>query len=404
MTGISAIRPAIGLWRNARVQRFAIQTAFLGLVAAFGYYLIDHARDLDLGFDFLQARAGFDISHQFGTSYGQNDSRRDLYVAGVINTIRLAGIGIVLATLLGLVVGVARLSGNWLVSRLATVYVETVRNTPLLIQIIFWYIAIFLQLPPIGDSISLPPDKLSLFPGLDIPFISFDVAFLSVRGLALPWATTENGFGLWLILLVIAAAVAIAVRIWRVQRQERTGQPSHPTWWFLGTFAIIALLGFTIAGFPLDPVRPEVGARNYVGGIRVTTNFAAILVALVTYTGAFIAEIVRGSLQAVPKGQTEASAALGLNSFQRLSLVTLPQALRIMIPPLTSQYLNLTKNSSLAIAIAFPELFSISRTIMNNAGSAVPMFIIIMATYLSMSLVISLVMNAIHSRFTLGAT
>ena len=316
----------------------------------------------------------------------------------------MAGLGIILATCWGLVVGVARLSGNWLVSRRATVYVETVRNTPLLIQIICWYIAIFLQLPPIRDSISLPPDKLSLLPGLNIPFISFDVAFLSVRGLALPWATAESGFGLWLILLVIAAAVAIAVRIWRAQRQERTGQPSHPTWWFLGTFAIIALLAFTIAGFPLDPVRPEVGERNYIGGIRVTTNFAAILVALVTYTGAFIAEIVRGSLQAVPKGQTEASAALGLNSFQRLSQVTLPQALRIMIPPLTSQYLNLTKNSSLAIAIAFPELFSVSRTIINNAGSAIPMFIIIMATYLSMSLAISLVMNAIHSRFTLGAT
>ena len=402
MTGISATRPAIGLWRNARVQRFAIQTAFLGLVAVFGYYLIEQARDLELGFDFLQGRAGFDISHQFGTNYGQNDSRLDLYVAGVINTIRLAMVGIVLATLLGLVVGVARLSGNWLVSRLATVYVETVRNTPLLIQIIFWYIAIFLQLPPIGDSISLPPDKLSLFPGLDIPFISFDVAFLSVRGLALPWATAESGFGMWLILLAIAAAIAIAVRFWRAQRQERTGQPSHPTWWLLGTFAMIAVLGFIIAGFPLDPVRPEVGERNYVGGIRVTTNFAALLVALVTYTGAFIAEIVRGSLQAVPKGQTEASSALGLNSFQRLSLVTLPQALRIMIPPLTSQYLNLTKNSSLAVAIAFPELVGISRTIINNAGSAVPMFTIVMATYLAMSLAISLVMNAIHSRFTVG--
>ncbi|MCH7699075.1 MAG: ABC transporter permease subunit [Chloroflexi bacterium] len=401
MTGISAIGPALGFWRNVRVRRFAIQTAFLGLVAAFGYYLFDQARDLELGFDFLDGRAGFDISHQFGTSYGPNDRRLDLYLAGIVNTIRLAGVGIILATLLGLVAGVARLSGNWLVSRLALVYVETVRNTPLLVQIIFWYIAVFLQLPRISDSINLPPDTISVLPFIEIPFISFDFAFLSVRGLALPWATTEDGFGLWLILLFIAAAAAVAVRFWRAQRQERTGQPSHPTWWLLGTFALIAFLGFAIAGFPLDLDRPEVGERSYDGGIRVTAEFAALLVALVTYTGAFIAEIVRGSLQAVPKGQTEASAAVGLNPFQRLSLVTLPQALRIMIPPITSQYLNLTKNSSLAVAIAFPELVGVSRTIINNTGQTIPMFLIVMATYLLMSLIISLVMNTIHSRFTL---
>lgn len=391
------------LWRNARVQRIAIQAAFLGLVAVIGYYIVEQAQDLDLGFDYLSGRAGFDISHQMGTDFGRNDSRLDLYLAGVLNTIRLAGVGIVLATLLGLVAGIARLSSNWLVSRLAMVYVEIVRNVPLLIQIIFWYIAVALQLPRISESINLPPDRLNLLPGLDIPFISADIAFLSVRGLALPWATTEDGFGLWLIFLLVAAVAAVAVRTWRSRRQEQTGRPSHPIWWFLGTFALIALIGFVITGLPLSPDRPEVGERSYVGGLRVTGQFAALLIALVTYTGAFIAEIVRGSLQAVPKGQTEASAALGLNPLQRLSLVTLPQALRIMIPPLTSQYLNLTKNSSLAIAIGFPELFGVSRTIINNTGQAVPMFLIIAATYLLMSLVISLVMNMIHSRFTVGA-
>lgn len=402
MTVITAIGPALAFWRNARVQRFAIQTAFLGLVGAFGYYMVNQAQSLDLGFDFLNGRAGFDISHQMGTDYGRNDSRLDLYIAGILNTVRLASIGIILATVLGLIVGVARLSGNWLVSRLATAYVEVIRNVPLLIQIIFWYIAVFLQLPRIRDSINFPPDTISILPFIEIPFISYDFAFLSVRGLALPWATTEDGFGMWLIFLLVAAVAAIGVRFWRAQRQEQTGQPSHPTWWLLGTFAVIALVGFVVAGLPLDPGRPEVGERSYVGGIRVTAEFAALLVALVTYTGAFIAEIVRGSLQAVPKGQTEASAALGLNPFQRLSLVTLPQALRIMIPPVTSQYLNLTKNSSLAVAIAFPEIVSISRTIINNAGSAIPMFLVVMATYLVMSLAISLVMNTIHSRFTLG--
>ena len=390
----------LSLWRNVRVQRFVFQAAFAGALAAFGYYLIDRARDLELGFDYLSGRAGFDISHQFGTNYGRNDSRLDLYIGGIVNTIRLAGVGIVLASLLGLVVGVARLSNNWLVSRLATVYIETVRNVPLLVQILFWYIAVFLQLPRLSESFNFPPDRITALPFLDVPFISFDLAFLSVRGLALPWATAEDGFGLWLIFLAVAAAVAVAVRFWRSQRQERTGQPSYPNWWLLGTFAAIALVGFAIAGGPLDPDRPAIGERSYDGGIRVTAEFTALLVALVTYTGAYIAEIVRGSLQALPKGQTEASAALGLNAYQRLSLVTLPQALRIMIPPVTSQYLNLTKNSSLAVAIAFPELVGISRTIISNTGQEIPMFALIMATYLLMSLAISLVMNTWHWRLT----
>ena len=390
----------LSLWRNVRVQRFAIQAAFAGALAVFGYYLVDRARDLELGFDYLNGRAGFDISHQFGTNFGRNDSRLDLYISGIVNTIRLAGVGIVLASLLGLVVGVARLSNNWLVSRLATVYVEIARNIPLLVQILFWYIAVFLQLPRLSDSFNFPPDRITALPFLDVPFISFDLGFLSVRGLALPWATAEDGFGLWLIFLAVAAAAAVAVRYWRSQRQDRTGQPSYPNWWMLGTFAAIALVGFAIAGGPLDPERPVIGERSYVGGIRVTAEFTALLVALVTYTGAYIAEIVRGSLQALPKGQTEASAALGLNPLQRLSLVTLPQALRIMIPPVTSQYLNLTKNSSLAVAIAFPELVGVSRTIISNTGQEIPMFALIMATYLLMSLTISLVMNTWHWRLT----
>ena len=294
--------------------------------------------------------------------------------------------GIALATLVGLVAGVARLSSNWLVSRLATVYVEVVRNTPLLVQIIFWYIAVFLQLPKIADSISL-----------------FDVAFLSNRALALPWARTADGFGLWLLFLVVAIGAAAGVGLWRRRRQERTGQPSYANWFALGTFAAIALVAFAATGSPLNPEHPELAERglSYDGGFQVTPEFAGVLLALVLYTGAFIAEIVRGSIQAVPKGQTEAAAALGLNPLQRLTLVILPQALRIMIPPLTSQYLNLTKNSSLAVAIAFPELVGIGRTIINNTGQAIPMFAIIMATYLLMSLIISLVMNTLHWRLTL---
>lgn len=382
---VTTVGAGLSLWRNVRVQRFLAQAAFAALLIAFAYYLIDQARDLELGLDFLEGRAGFDISHQFGTSFDRNDSRLDVYIGGVVNTIRLAGVGIALATLLGLVVGVARLSRNWLVSTVAMVYVEAIRNTPLLIQIIFWYIAVVLQLPKIDDAISF-----------------FDLAFLSNRALALPWARTADGFGLWLILLVVAALAAVGVRLWRKQRQERTGQPSYPHWFALGTFAAIALVAFAATGGPLNPERPELGERGlgYDGGLQVSPEFFAIMLALVLYTGAFIAEIVRGSIQAVPKGQTEAAAALGLNPFQRLTMVILPQAMRITIPPLTSQYLNLTKNSSLAVAIAFPELVGVGRTIINNTGQAIPMFAIIMATYLLMSLTISLAMNTLHSRLT----
>ena len=383
---VTTIGAGLGFWRNVRVQRFVVQAVFAAALAAFGYYMVTQARELELGFDFLDGRAGCDISHQLGTSFGSNDSRRDLYIAGVVNTIRIAGVGIALATLLGLVAGVARLSKNWLLSRLALVYVETARNIPLLVQIVFWYIAVLLQLPRLADSIMV-----------------FDLAFLSNRGLALPWAQTEDGFGIWLIFLAVAAVAAVVVRLWRGRRQERTGQPSYPNWLALGTFVAIALVGFAVAGGPLSPDRPEIGERgfSYDGGLLISAEFTALLLALVTYTGAFIAEIVRGSIQAVPKGQTEASAALGLNPFQRLNLVILPQALRIMIPPLTSQYLNLTKNSSLAVAIAFPELVGVSRTIINNTGQAIPMFVIIMATYLLMSLIISLVMNTLHRRTAL---
>lgn len=387
---VTTIAAGFSLWRNIRFQRFLVQAAFALLLVAFAYYLYEQASDVwekrRLGFEFLRSRAGFDISHQFGTSFDRNDSRLDLYIGGVVNTIRLAGVGIALATLLGLVAGVARLSRNWLVSRLAMVYVEAIRNTPLLIQIVFWYTAVILQLPKIGDSISV-----------------FDVAFLSNRALALPWARPAAGFDLWLLFLLVAIVAAAAARLWRRQRQERTGQPSYPNWFGLGIFAAIALVGFALTGGPLNPDIPALreGGLSYDGGLKVSPEFAGIMLALVIYTGAFIAEVVRGAIQAIPKGQTEAAAALGLNPFQRLSLVILPQAMRIIIPPLTSQYLNLTKNSSLAVAIGFPDLFNVSGTIINNTGQTLPMFAIIMANYLFMSLTISLVMNTLHWRLTL---
>ncbi len=397
----------LALWRNVRVQRFAWQAAFAVLVIAVGYVLIDNLASeldqldlelfpfvklsdgfpfVDVGQDFLKQRAGFGIPEtSFGLEYSGNDSYRQAYMAGFLNTVRVAVIGIFLATVVGVVAGVARLSNNWLVSRVATVYVETFRNVPLLVQLIFWYTAVFLQLPKFSDGIDL-----------------FGIAFISNRAVALPWADPTAGFGLWLLVLLVGLGVATAVRVVRSRREDQTGKPSHPWWWALGAFALIAVVTFFATGTPLDFDRPQLGEGAYLGGLQVSPELTALLVGLVLYTGAFIAEVVRGSILAIPKGQMEAAAAVGLNALQRLRLVILPQAMRIMIPPLTNQYLNLTKNSSLAVAVAFPDLFRVTRITINQTGQAVPMIALVMLTYLAMSLIISLIMNTLNSRLKWG--
>ena len=373
-------------WGSRRTRRVLLQAGFAALLLLFLAYVVSRALTLGLGFGFLNGRGGFAISHQFLTGYDGSDSRLDAYLVGVFNTVRLVAVGLALATVLGVVAGVARLSGNWLVSRLAAVYVEVIRNTPLLVQIVFWYTAVLLQLPKISEGRAL-----------------FDVAFLSNRALAVPWPEPRGQFALWLALLVAAAAAAWTVRRRRARREERTGQTSRPNAYGAATFALLAVVGFLAAGSPLELdvpelLTPERGAQEYAGGMQVTPEFAALLLALVVYTGSFIAEIVRGSIQSLPAGQTEAAQALGLGGYQRMTLVILPQALRTMIPPLTNQYLNLAKNSSLAVVIAYPELVFVGRTLINNAGHAVSMFVIIMLTYQSMSLLIAAAMNALNRR------
>ena len=402
------IGAVLALWRNVRVQRFAWQAAFAVLVIAIGYALLDNLSsalgeiDLELfpfvklkdGFpfvdvsqDFLKQRAGFNIKETaFGFDFDRNDSYRKAYTAGLLNTVWVAVIGIFLATVVGVVAGVARLSRNWLVSRVATVYVETFRNVPLLVQLIFWYTAVVLKLPKFADSIDF-----------------FGVAFVSNRAIALPWADPKAGFGLWLLVLLAGLGVAAAVRALRSRRQDQTGKPSYPWWWAFGALALIAIAAFFATGAPLDFDRPVMGEVVYSGGAQISPEFIALLIGLVVYTGTFIAEIVRGSIMAIPKGQTEAAAALGLNTFQRLRFVIMPQAMRIMIPPLTNQYLNLTKNSSLAVFVAFPDLFQVSRVSINQTGQAVPIIALVMVTYLAMSLIISLVMNTLNSRLKWGS-
>jgi general L-amino acid transport system permease protein len=336
---------------------------------------------LDLEFEFLRQRAGFGIKE--GISYNPNQSYIRAIQVGIVNTIRAAGVGIVLASVLGLVMGVARLSPNWLVRKLAQVYVEIFRNTPLAVQIFFWYFGVVLLLPAIEGGVSL-----------------WDVGFISNRGAAIPWPRSREGAGTWLLFLLAGILAAWVVRRWRTRVSDRTGRPHHRFLWAAGTFLAFGVFGYVVAGTPIGVDIPEATGRGYEGGFELSPEFAALLIGLVVYTGAFIAEIIRGSILAVEKGQKEAAEALGMAPRQQLRFVVLPQAMRIAIPPLNSQYLNLTKNSSLAVLIAYPDLLFVSRTIANQAGRATQVLLIAMGTYLTLSLIISFFMNLINRAVT----
>jgi general L-amino acid transport system permease protein len=398
----------LALWRNARVQRVAVQAFVLAAVVIIGWFLLDNLIAeldrtglrampfvevsgsfpfIDFDEDFLSQRAGFGIGEtSFGVDYTPNDSYADAYRAGLANTFRVAFLGIILATAIGLIAGVSRLSKNWLVSHLAEAYVETFRNVPLLVQLIFWYTAVALKLPTITDTVDV-----------------LGVMLISNRAVSVAWAEPQDGFRLWLLLLVGVVAIALIVRAALARWQDETGTPRYPWWGAIATIVVLGAITFFAAGGPLEFQRPALEGRTYVGGAQLSPEFVALLVGLVLYTGAFIAEVVRGSILAIPRGQEEAAAALGLKSMQRLRFVILPQALRIMIPPLTNQYLNLMKNSSLAVAVAFPDVFQVTRVTINQTGQAVPMIILVMLTYLAISLTISAVMNFAYNRELRGA-
>ena len=394
------------LSRNARLQRFAFQASFTAATVLVARVLVSNLTTeldqinlevmpfidvngsfpfIDLHLDFLEQRAGFGISEtSFGREYTENRSYGEAYLTGLLNTLRVAILGIALASAVGLIVGLARLSGNWLLSKLATVYVETFRNVPLLVQLIFWYTAVILKLPKIQEDASF-----------------LNIVLISNRSIALPWVNAQNGFGLWFLLLLVAAAGSFAVWYLRNRSQNTTGKPSYPGWSAVGVFIVLGAATFLLTGSPMTFDQPELVGRSHQGGLQLTPEFTALLLGLTLYTGAFIAEVVRGSVQAIPKGQTEAASAVGLNGYQRLRLVILPQAMTIMIPPLTNQYLNLVKNSSLGIAVAFPDLFRVTRITISQTGQAVPMIILVMVTYLSLSLFISFVMNVFNSRLSI---
>lgn len=385
----------LNIWSRSQKNRdLLIQFIFLIFVGLFIYYLASKARLLDMTLSHFSSRAGFGISHTFIIDYTSNDSRWVSYFTGVINTIRVCIVAILFATLLGTIMGVARLSKNILFSTISYLYVEILRNTPLLIQIIFWQI-IFLKLPRISEALTFG-----------------NTVVISNRGILLPSASSSNNGNIWIILIVISIIFALIVSYIVNKREDIEGKSIKLFNLKINGNLLGILLFFTLAVStyfilqqPYNLNLPSLYQNNkgtflQSGGFEFTPEFGAILFALVMYTGTFITEIVRGSIQSLSKGQTEAAQALGLSNYQTMTLIVLPQALRSIIPPLTNQYLNLTKNSSLSVVIAYPELFMISRTIMNNSGHALPVFFLILITYLSLSLAISIFMNIINRRVT----
>jgi general L-amino acid transport system permease protein len=381
---------AIPFWRDVRILRVVAQALFLVAVGLGIWWLANNLRTnlavsgLNLEFRFLGDTAGFPLSE--GIAFDPTQSNGYAFWVGIANTLRVASIGIVLATAIGTITGISRLSSNWLVRRLAAFYVETIRNIPLLVQLLFWYSAVILTaLPLVGDSIRLPGS-----------------VYLSRRGLYFPWAIETTSFSAWGWFLIGGVALSVAVYIIRRRHLLRADRPGFPIVWALGTFTSCALIGWLVVpGHPLALDIPVLERFNFEGGLSLSAPFLALLIALSTYTGAFIAEIVRAGIQAVNKGQTEAANALGLRRMRVLRLVVLPQAMRVIIPPLGSQYLNLIKNSSLAILIGYYDLMNVGTTIFNQTGRAVEMILLIMATYLTMSLLVSGLTNLYNHRMKL---
>jgi general L-amino acid transport system permease protein len=361
---------------------FALQLLFVAALLWIGYEIIANARAnlaaqrVASGFGFLSNTAGFGVSQTL-IPYTESDSYTRVFFVGLCNTLLVAVVGIFFATVLGFIVGLGRLSPNWLVARLAGGYVELVRNLPLLFQILFWYLAVLGTLPNPRQSVSV-----------------FGAAFLSNRGFVIPRTVPHDGFGLFMLAIGAAIVGAFVLRSVARKRLFDKGQVLKTWPWVLGLFIGLPLLAILLTGKPVTFEMPELKGFNFVGGSRVVPEFVALTLALSTYTAAFIAEIVRAGIQSVHKGQMEAGASLGFSRGTTLRLIVVPQALRVILPPLTNQYLNLTKNSSLAVAIGYPDLFSVfAGTTLSQTGQAIEIIAITMGVYLVISLVTSALMS-----------
>jgi len=368
-------------WRDPRVRGIVFQVLFVAAVAALIAFLAHNTivnlrrQNIASGFGFMEREAAFGIGESL-IAYTPADTYARAFLVGLTNTLYVSAIGIVLATIFGTLMGLARLSSNWLVAKLAAVYVESFRNIPLALQLLFWW-ALLRQ--------AAPPPRQAWQPVTGV--------FISNRGILFPVPLGEAAH--WWILLAFALGVAatVAVRHWARRRREATGQQLPTGWIGLGLVVGLPLIVFLALGAPLSLEWPALRGFNFAGGTSFSPEFGALLLGLVIYTGSFIAEIVRAGILAVSWGQSEAAMALGLKPGQRMRLVVLPQALRVIVPPMTSEYLSLTKNSSLAVIIGYPDLVSIADTTLNQTGQAVEGIALIMAVYLAISLLISLAMN-----------
>ena len=376
----------VPLLHQPKVRSLLFQLVLCLAVAALAAAAIRNAAEnlarakVASGFGFWNVTAGFDINQTLIEYSAQHSTYGRAFWVGLLNTLLVAGLGVVGAAILGFLIGIARLSRNFLVSRLAAAYVELVRNVPLLLQLLFWYNAVLKTLPEFRDSLPVPGG-----------------GFLNNRGLFLPRPEIEGG---GIVLLAFAAGIlgAILLRVWAKRRERPPGGPAL-TALILAVLLAPPLLALFAVGGAVEVAYPELGRFNIHGGIEILPEFVALLLGLVIYTAAFIAEVVRAGLLAVPKGQTEAAYALGLRRGAALRLVIIPQAMRVIIPPLTNQYLNLTKNSTLAVAIGYPDLVQIfTGTVLNQTGQAVEVVVITMAVYLAISLATSLLMNWYNAR------
>lgn len=343
-----------------------------------------NARGISSGFGFLSQPAGFGISQSL-IEYNETFSFGRTFFVGLLNTLLVSAMGIVAATILGVFVGISRISPNWLLRKISMVYIEILRNIPLLLQIFFWYYVVLQTLPRPRDSLSFG-----------------ETIFINIRGVFMPKPMAETGFTLYVGLLVAAVVGVIFLGHWAKRRMRDTGQQFPVFWTSVGILLGTLILGFFITGRPIALDYPELRGLNFRGGMSLIPELIALWFALTIYTSTYIGEIVRSGIQSVSHGQTEACRALGLNEKQRMNLVVLPQAMRVMIPPMTSQYLNLTKNSSLATAIGYPDLVSVfAGTTLNQTGQAIEIITMTMLVYLTISLLVSAFMNWFNKRVAL---
>jgi general L-amino acid transport system permease protein len=372
---------------NRSVQGIFYQLITLGLVALGIYYIVTNTarnmleRGLASGFHFLGVESQFDIGMTL-IEYSPTSTYFDSFIVGLLNTLLVAGIGILFATIIGFTVGIMRLSSNWLIAKIAEAYVEILRNIPLLLQIFFWYFAVLRALPKPKQSLEL-----------------YDSFFLNNRGLFIPDTVFGEGSSIIFYLLWLTIIISIGIFIWAKRRQNRTGE-RFPAF-YVSTALILGTLLISLAatGFPVSFEYPELKGFNFKGGVKLIPELVALTFALAMYTASFIAEVVRGGIMAVSKGQTEAAKSVGLKQNLILRLIIIPQALRVIVPPLTNQYLNLTKNSSLAAAIAYPDLVLVfAGTALMQTGQAIEIIGMVMGVYLFLSLFTSLIMN-LFNRF-----